>query len=120
MLFQLDRSQPLVLLVFADAAYANAEGRKSTTGFAIWLQNCLLALGSKTQATVALSVAEAELLALCTAAADALFLQSFLRDMEVEVSIEMFTDSSSAIGILSREGALRVKHLDVELLWLQS
>ena len=77
-------------------------------------------MGSRTQSIIALSTAEAELLALNTTAAEALFLQNLLRDMGHEnVPIELHTDSSAALGIISREGAGRVKHIHVRHLWLQ-
>ena len=42
-----------------------------------------------------------------------------LADMGVMVSIELITDASAAQGIACRRGVGRVRHLEVQELWLQ-
>ena len=42
-----------------------------------------------------------------------------LRDMGVECGITVLTDSSAAVGISSRTGLGKVRHLEVNLLWVQ-
>ena len=39
--------------------------------------------------------------------------------MGLEVKFELLTDSSAAMGMVMREGAGRVKHLDIKSLWIQ-
>ena len=76
---------------------------------------------SVTQATVALSSAEAEYSALVKAASIALGFKSLCQDLCIpqDVPIELRCDSSAAIGIASRTGLGKVRHLAVHLLWLQ-
>ena len=81
----------------------------------------MLKTWSSTQATVALSSAEAEYSALVKAASIGLGFQSLLRDLGVESDypFKLYCDSSAAIGIASRVGLGKIRHLAVHLLWLQ-
>jgi hypothetical protein len=73
-----------------------------------------------TQASVALSSAEAEYVAAVKGSSQALGLQSIMRDLGVnDLSILCQCDSSAAIGIASRTGVGKVRHIAVHLLWLQ-
>ena len=74
---------------------------------------------SSTQATIALSVAEAELNASIKGATETLFVKHLAGEIGIEIDIEVRTDSSSAKGILNREGCGKVKHLEARQLWLQ-
>ena len=74
---------------------------------------------ASTQATVALSSAEAELNALVKAGCETLFVMNILEAMGRERSGELMTDSSAAHGIAHREGAGKVKHLEARQLWVQ-
>ena len=74
---------------------------------------------STTQATVALSSAEAELYALTKGASQALGLMSLLDDLGQAVKATLFTDASAAIGIVRRSGLGKLRHLNVRYLWLQ-
>ena len=119
MIFEVNTLLPLVIKVFADASFANQPHCKIATGFVIQLQGITISLGSKTQATIALSTGEAELLALNTAVAEALFVQNILLDLGYEnVPVPAFTDSSAALGTVSRQAG-RVKHVHFRELWLQ-
>ena len=46
-------------------------------------------------------------------------MQSYSRDLAIDVSIRVHTDSSACKGICARTGLGKIKHLDVQLLWLQ-
>ena len=72
-----------------------------------------------TQATVALSSAEAKLYALIKGASQALGLMSLLDDLGQAVKTTFFTDASAAIGIVRRSGFGKLRHLNVRYLWLQ-
>ena len=77
---------------------------------------------SRTQATVALSSAEAELYAITSGVAEALGFKSFLQETELFTTINLhaFTDSSSGKSIASRDGtSKKTKHIDIRLLWVQ-
>ncbi len=45
--------------------------------------------------------------------------QALLRDLGVEVPVRVWTDSSAALGICSRQGLGGVRHLDTHTLWIQ-
>ena len=78
-----------------------------------------LAHWSSTQATIALSVAEAELNALIKAAVEATGASNLGHDLDMPRSMRILTDSNSAKGICQRQGTGKVKHLECRQLWLQ-
>ena len=45
--------------------------------------------------------------------------QSLLRDLGVEAPVRVWTDSSAAIGICSRQGLGKLRHIDTHTLWVQ-
>ena len=79
----------------------------------------ILKCWSKTQSTVALSSAEAELTGICQSAGEGLGLQAMCADLGVEVKLRIFSDATAAIGICRRRGLGRVRHLAVADLWVQ-
>ena len=74
---------------------------------------------SSTQASVSLSSGEAEFYGVVRAAGVALGYQSLLRDLGVDLPIRVWTDSSAAMGICSRQGLGKMRHLDAQTLWVQ-
>ena len=74
---------------------------------------------SSTQATVALSSAEAELNSAVKCTSELLGLQQLMADLNLHLKAELGIDSSASKGILQRRGAGRVKHLEVKQLWTQ-
>jgi hypothetical protein len=74
---------------------------------------------SHTQATIALSSAEAELIAAVKGAAEGLAVRSLVRDFGRSCALRVHVDSSAAIGICRRTGVGKVRHLDTRLLWIQ-
>ena len=46
-------------------------------------------------------------------------LRNICVEMGLEAEFELLTDSSAAKGIIMRQGAGRVKHLDIKSLWIQ-
>ena len=75
---------------------------------------------SSNQAVIALSSGEAEYYAALKGASAALGYQSMLRDIGIEVSVTLFTDSSAARGIIHRAGLGKLRHLEIDYLWLQA
>ena len=73
---------------------------------------------SGTQATVAMSSAEAEYYALVEGAVRGLGLQSMMRELGIDVSVLLATDSSAAKSS-SQRGLGRMRHIEVKNLWLQ-
>ena len=106
--------------VYSDSDLAGCiRTRKSTSGGVMLLGSHLIAHWSSTQATVALSVAEAELNALVKASAEAIGMMAMTRDCGDIKDAELFTDSSSAKGIIHRKGCGKLKHLEAKQLWVQ-
>ena len=79
----------------------------------------MIAHWSSTQSVVALSSAEAELNALVKMISESLGLKNVLKAVNVNLPIEVCTDSSACKGIVQREGCGKVKHLEARQLWVQ-
>ena len=45
--------------------------------------------------------------------------QSLMKDLGQEMPIRVWTDSSAAIGICTRQGLGKLRHIDTHLLWIQ-
>ncbi len=71
------------------------------------------------QKSTALSSAEAELVAFEKTAIEGLGIQSMLVDFGFHVNISISADATAALAIVKRQGAGRLRHIDVTLLWLQ-
>ena len=74
---------------------------------------------SKTQAIIAKSSAEAEFYGVVRGATEAIGMSTLFADMGLKVSIQMHLDSAAAKGIIERKGLSKVRHIDVNVLWLQ-
>ena len=108
------------ILVYVDSDWAGCKAtRKSTSGGAVTWGGGLLKSWSRTQGTRALSSGEAEFYAAIKGACEGLGIQSLLKDMGFEVTVEVIQDSTAAKGMASRAGVGKVKHLDIGWLWIQ-
>ena len=74
----------------------------------------------KDQSVVAMSSGEAELYAANYGAAQALGMQSMAKDLGIEMTIELLIDAKATMGIINRQGLGKVRHIEVQHLWLQS
>ena len=74
---------------------------------------------SATQQVIALSSGEAEYYGMVKGAANALGISGVFRDMGIQHKIVLYTDSSAAKGISSRRGLGKVRHIELNKLWLQ-
>ena len=84
------------LVVSVDSDWAGCRrARKSTSGGCIVLGGHALKSWSGTQATVAMSSAEAEYYALVEGAVRGLGLESMMRELGIDVSVLLATDSSA-------------------------
>ena len=110
------QSCPKDIEVYTDSDWAGCvRTRKSTSGGVAMRGAHVLKTWCGTQATVALSSAEAELVSLVRGAAEGLGLQSLAGDLGHEARLRVRVDSSAAIGICSRTGVGKVRHLDTRL-----
>ena len=74
---------------------------------------------SSTRASIALSSGEAEFAGVIRGAGQGLGYQALLADLGVQLPLRVWTDSSAAIGICSRQGLGKLRHLDTHTLWVQ-
>ena len=74
---------------------------------------------SKTQSLVARSSGEAELYGAVRGACEALGLAAMYLDLGHKMKIKVSLDASAAKGIIERQGLSKLRHVDVDNLWLQ-
>ena len=73
---------------------------------------------SSTQPSVTLSSGEAEFYGLVKAAGAGFGHQSIMVDFGLKVPVRVWTDSSAAIGISTRSGLGKLRHLETHTLWV--
>ena len=106
--------------VYADMDWAGCpRTRKSTSGGCVLLGSHTIKSWSATQTSVALSSGEAEFNGVVRGSGIGLGYQSLLRDLGHELPVRVWTDSSAALGICSRQGLGKLRHLDTHTLWVQ-
>ncbi len=93
--------------------------RKSTSGGVVMLGQHTMKHWSSTQTSTALSSGEAEFAGVIRGAGQGLGYQSLLKDLGITAPLRVWTDSSAAIGICSRQGLGKMRHLDTHTLWIQ-
>ena len=74
---------------------------------------------SKTQNSIALSSAEAELTALVKTSTEAIGIMAMAKDLGKTLKTSVFADSSAAIAITKRRGNGKLRHINIGLLWVQ-
>ena len=105
---------------FTDTDFAGCKvTRRSTSGACVMRGLHCIKTTSKTQTTVCLSSAEAELGGIVGAASGALGLKAIAADLGLEWTIDIRADAAAAIGICRRRGLGKVRHLHVADLWVQ-
>ena len=110
------------MVVWTDTDFAGCKkGRKSTSAGMMLHGSHLIKSWSTNQATIALSSGEAEYYGMVKGASQAMGLKAIMDDLGVSLKgpIQINTDASAAIGIGSRLGLGKVRHIEVNQLWLQ-
>ena len=105
------------LLGFCDADYAgDKDTRRSTTGYVFLQHGGAISWSSRRQQTVALSTVEAEYMAQCHAAKEAIWLNSLQADLGYRPSaVRIFGDNQGAIALAANPiTSQRSKHIDVQ------
>jgi len=106
--------------VYTDTDWAGCPlTRKSTSGGCVMLGKHCMKHWSSTQTSISLSSGEAEFAGVIRGAGQGLGHQALLKDVGVELPLRVWTDSSAAIGICSRQGLGKLRHLDTHTLWIQ-
>ena len=108
------------MITFTDSDWAGCtKSRKSTSGGAVTIGAHLITHWSSTQATIALSSAEAELNGIVKAISESIGINGLVHFMDKDMTAEVHTDSSAATGIVHRTGCGKIKHLEARQLWVQ-
>ena len=108
------------LEVYSDTDWAGClKTRKSTSGGCIMLGQHLIKSWSSTQGIISLSSGEAEFYGVVKAAGMAFGYQALLDDLGVSLPLRAWTDSSATMGICSRSGLGKLRHVDTRSLWVQ-
>jgi hypothetical protein len=102
---------------YSDADWGgDTDTRRSTSGYIFTLDGNVVSWKSRRQPVVALSTAEAELIAVVEAIKEALYLRSFLVELKfpVEEPIVIYVDNQAAI-VMAKEPAFRQrsKHMGI-------
>ena len=114
------QERPSKLVTFSDSDWAGCvKTRRSTSGGVVTYGSHTVQHWSSTQATIALSSAEAELNAVVKATVETIGVIDLYGDIGEKMTGQVRTDSSAAKGIVSREGCGKLKHLSVKQLWVQ-
>ena len=109
---------------FSDSDWAgDRKTGKSTSGGLVRRGRHLINAWSRTQDSITLSSAEAELVALGKLAIEALGVRSMCEEWgmsRAEDTTELYADASAALSIANRQGAGKMRHINVKSLWLQA
>ena len=106
--------------IYSDTDWAGCiQTRKSTSGGCIMLGSHLVKSWSSTQAAISLSSGEAEFYGVVKASGMAFGYQALMEDLGVGLPIRVWTDSSATMGICSRSGLGKLRHVDTRSLWVQ-
>ena len=112
--------QTRTVTVLVDTDFAgNKRTRKSTNGGARLLGTHSLKHWSTNQAVISLSSGESEYYGVVKGASMGLGFKSIAKDLGLDLEVNMFTDTSAALGISRRRGLGKTRHIQVTLLWVQ-
>ena len=108
---------------YSDSDWAGCKRTgKSTSGGVVMLGSHLVKSWSRTQDSVTLSSAEAELVALGKLAMHMLGVRSMGHEwgmFQTNLPSQCYADASAALSIAKRQGAGEMRHINVKSLWLQ-
>ena len=89
------------------------ESGRSTSGGVVTIGELWVKSWSKTQHCITLSSAEAELVAMSKAAAEVIGIISLAKDLGAKMTGHLLSDSSSALAIVARRGAGKLRHINI-------
>jgi len=122
-LHQSKEGDHLQLLAYSDSDWSgDATDRKSTSGQVFLLSGSPISWSSKKQTVVALSTCEAEYIAACSAACQALWLTTLLKELKMfnDDTVELLVDSKSTIDLAKNPVSHgRSKHIDTKYHFLR-
>ena len=105
------------LIGYSDADWAGDSERRSTSGYVFFMHGATISWKSQRQQTVALSTAESEYMALCSAAKEATFLTNLGKEigcLQTE-PCTIYDDNQSCIFLAKNPVSnSRTKHIDIQ------
>eukprot|EP00253_Pinus_taeda_P019413 PITA_19413 len=113
----------LTVTAYTDADWAGSiDDRKSTSGNAFFLGDCLVSWLSKKQSSISLSTAEAEYIVAADCCTQILWMKKALKDLDIctDQPITVYCDNTSAIS-LSKNPMMhsRTKHIPIKYHFLR-
>ena len=110
-----------VLETHTDADWAGDRvHRKSVSGCIITLNSHVLSTSSRTQKSIALSSGESEYASAVSGTCDQVFIRNAAEFvLREKVESHLLLDSAAARGVIARQGAGKIRHLEAKMLWLQ-
>ena len=106
--------------IYVDANWAGCRRtRKSTSGGCAMLGKHCLKAWSKTQSVIAKSSGESELYGIIKGSSEGLGLVTLASDFGEKMNVRVHVDATAAIGMVERRGISRVRHIEVDHLWIQ-
>ena len=108
----------LQMMVDSDWATDKVDRRSTSAGVAL-LGGCTILSYSRTQGSPALSSAEAEGYALGSGACEGLFICSVARELNVDLKLVIYSDSSATISQHSKLGLGRMKHVELRFMFVK-
>ena len=113
-------SAPNTIDRFVDSSWAGCRRtRKNTSGGIIRYGKHVFKTWSKTQATIAGSSAEAESYGIGRGSTEGLGVITLCEDVGIKTQARVHVDANAAKEIVEREGLGKVRHVEVDVLWLQ-
>ena len=110
-----------IVEAFSDANWAGCRtSRKSTSGGGLMVGSHPIKSYSKTQAVIAKSSAESELYGIVRATCEALGGLTLVEDVGEQLKSRLLMDANAARGIIERQGLSKVRHIDVNLLHVET
>jgi hypothetical protein len=103
----------------SDTSWGSTPGFRNTSGGVVALDGFLLLSYSRTQVSRTLSSSESELIGMSSCSQEMLLARDILRELRVDPTLALHTDSSSAEAITRRRGPGRIKHVETRVLKLQ-
>lgn len=109
-----------VIETYSDSDWAGCKKTgRSTSGGAITIGEHFIKGWSSTQASITLSSAEAELVAMTKAVAETMGVGNMVRDLGRHMKGVVYADSSAALAIADRKGSGKLRHINIRMLWIQ-
>jgi hypothetical protein len=118
-----DKKFKFILRAKSDSNYATStETRRSIAGYVVFLEDAVIVVKSRMQKIVALSVSEAEVIALVRCVQEVLYCKKILESMQLKVSMPIVieVDNKAVVDLTNGwSSSSTTKHMDVRIMFLR-